>query len=192
MTQTLWSMHTCAHLQRFNPGGLPGAGETTSFTLITRVRHTHTHTFIQSFSSIFQDLSHYSIFLRKCTYFKRLFHTRLSSLKGKLEQKFSWELKLCWLRMDKDYCTWGAGEDSLHNESKKPQITLSSSCYAPHSHKTLRSSTSTPTIVSYTCTTRSAMNNFHMPLFCINDLHSVAVLSARAGTSVMFSRVGEM
>lgn len=33
------------------------------------------------------------------------------------------------------------------------------------------------------CSTRSAMNNLHMHLFCIDDLHSVAVLRAK---SVMF------
>lgn len=45
---------------------------------------------------------------------------------------------------------------------------------------------STPTFVSYPCSARSAVNNFHMQLFCINDLHSVAVLSASAGKSEMF------
>lgn len=50
--------------------------------------------------------------------------------------------------------------------------------------------TLTPTFVSYPCSTRSAMNNFHMQLFCINDLHSVAVLSAGVGKSEMFMGKG--
>lgn len=129
VTQTLWSMHIGAQLQRFYlwdlPGGLPGAGEMTSFTPITCVRHTYTHMNSSNLSPVFQGLSHCLMFqtVRECIYFKRLFLTRPTSLKVKLEQKFNthcWEFKL--LTLDKDYCMWSTREDSLHNESKKPQI----------------------------------------------------------------------
>lgn len=45
-------------------------------------------------------------------------HLEVNGTKVQQIEEFSWEIELCWRSTDKDYSMWGAGEDSLHGESK--------------------------------------------------------------------------